>query len=144
MGKIIDADDAIKAIQGLPRWILDPKGEFQPVEPTTKAMIDPDDAVAAIENLPLAKPGFDSVVKLDKAFDDGYKQGYLQAESDLSISQPHENDRLNNQVHLCNSCKYDFPDCPSKNDDIVFGNGVGDDNIVLAVNTCRPYSRGGR
>ena len=51
MGKIIDADDAIKAIQGIPRWILDPKGEFQPVEPPTKSMIDPDDAVAVIAKL---------------------------------------------------------------------------------------------
>lgn len=51
MGKIIDADDAIKAIQGLHRWILDPKGEFQPVDPPTISMINPDDAINAIENL---------------------------------------------------------------------------------------------
>ena len=51
MGKIIDADDAIKAIRGLPRWILDSKGEFQPVEPPTKSMIDPDDVIAAIAKL---------------------------------------------------------------------------------------------
>lgn len=34
-----------------------------------------------------------------------------------------------NQTHLCNSCKYCYPDCPSKNDDVIFGNGVGNDNI---------------
>lgn len=170
---LINKQDAIDAIKAIPRLILDSKGEFQPVDPPTKAMIDPDDALWVIENLPLAKPDFDSVVKLDKAFDDGYNQGYLQAESDLSISLAYENDlisrraaidalehkladpqyyhtgenwyvgvncaeseiyelpsgRLDNQVHLCNSCKYEFPVCPIKNDDIVFGNGVGDDNI---------------
>lgn len=43
--------------------------------------------------------------------------------------------RLDNQVHLCNSCKYEFPVCPIKNDDIAFGNGVGDDNICA----CNKY-----
>ncbi len=52
------------------------------------------------------------------------------------FSRSYENDRLNNQVHLCNSCKYDFPDCPSKNDDIVFGNGAGNDNVCA----CAKYS----
>ena len=52
----INKQDAIDVIKALPRWILNPKGEFQPVDPPTKAMIDPDDAIEAIENLPSAQP----------------------------------------------------------------------------------------
>lgn len=34
-----------------------------------------------------------------------------------------------NQVHLCNSCKYDYPECPTEESDVIFGNGIGHDNI---------------
>lgn len=49
---LISKQAAIEALRNLPRWIMDPDGEFQPVNPPTVAMIDPDDAVSAIENLP--------------------------------------------------------------------------------------------
>lgn len=49
---LISRKAAIEAIKGLPRWIMDPNGEFQPVDPPMVSMIDPDDAVSAVENLP--------------------------------------------------------------------------------------------
>ena len=41
----------------------------------------------------------------------------------------------NNQVNLCDSCKYSYPDCPSEVDDVIFGNGKGNDNICA----CNKY-----
>ena len=41
----------------------------------------------------------------------------------------------NNQVNLCDSCKYLYPDCPSEADDVIFGNGKGNDNICA----CNKY-----
>lgn len=35
----------------------------------------------------------------------------------------------NNQVHLCDSCSYTYPECPSVYTDVIFGNGIGNDNI---------------
>jgi len=40
-----------------------------------------------------------------------------------------QNVRPNNQINLCNSCNYLYPDCPSESDDVIFGNGKGNDNI---------------
>lgn len=34
-----------------------------------------------------------------------------------------------NKVHLCDSCRYSYPDCPSEKNDVIFGNGTGNDNI---------------
>lgn len=34
-----------------------------------------------------------------------------------------------NQVHLCKSCKNAFPKCFAQADDVIFGSGVGNDNI---------------
>lgn len=45
----------------------------------------------------------------------------------------------NIQTHLCNSCKYSYPDCPSKPDTVLFGNGKGHDNIC-ACNDYSPFS----
>lgn len=42
-----------------------------------------------------------------------------------------------NQINLCDSCNYSYPDCPSKNDDVIFGNGIGNDNIC-ACNKYKP------
>ena len=51
--------------------------------------------------------------------------------------------KLNNQIHLCDSCKYDYPNCPSENEDVLFGNGIGDDNICCCakyiVSVDRPH-----
>jgi len=37
---------------------------------------------------------------------------------------------MKNNVHLCDSCKDDFPECSVCGEDIKFGNGKGDDNII--------------
>lgn len=41
--------------------------------------------------------------------------------------------KLNNQIHLCDSCKYNYPNCPAENEDVLFGNGVGNDNICCCA-----------
>lgn len=43
--------------------------------------------------------------------------------STLPSTQP------DNQVHLCDSCLYTYPECPSVYTDMIFGNGRGNDNI---------------
>ena len=45
-----------------------------------------------------------------------------------------------NQINLCNSCDYSYPDCPSKNDDVIFGNDIGNDNIC-ACNKYKPSAQ---
>lgn len=44
---------------------------------------------------------------------------------------------INNQINLCDSCKYLYPACPSgkEKDDVIFGNGIGNDNICA----CNKY-----
>ena len=49
--------------------------------------------------------------------------------SDLPPAQP------DIQTHLCDSCKYSYPDCPSESNDVLFGNGKGKDNICA----CNKY-----
>lgn len=46
-------------------------------------------------------------------------------------------ERPDNQTNLCDSCDYSYPDCPSKTDDVIFGNGIGNDNIC-ACNKYKP------
>lgn len=41
----------------------------------------------------------------------------------------------NNKVNLCDSCKYTYPDCSANKDDVLFGDGVGNDNICC----CNSY-----
>ena len=38
-----------------------------------------------------------------------------------------------NQVHLCDSCHYGYPVCPAVNNDVIFGNGKGHDNICACA-----------
>lgn len=40
-----------------------------------------------------------------------------------------------NQVNLCDSCRHIYPECPSGKDDVIFGNGKGNDNICA----CNKY-----
>ena len=40
-----------------------------------------------------------------------------------------------NQVHLCDSCRHVSPECPSEEDDVIYGNGKGNDNICA----CNKY-----
>lgn len=51
----------------------------------------------------------------------------------IIASLPSATKKLNNQIHLCDSCKYDYPNCPSENEDVLFGNGVGNDNICCCA-----------
>lgn len=44
---------------------------------------------------------------------------------------------LNNQINLCDSCTYTYPECSSKKGDVIFGNGIGNDNIC-ACNKYQP------
>ena len=44
---------------------------------------------------------------------------------------------LNNQVNLYDSCICTYPECPSEKDDVIFGNGIGNDNIC-ACNKYQP------
>lgn len=43
--------------------------------------------------------------------------------------------KMDNEIHLCNSCKHEFPICPASYNDMAFGNSVGGDNICM----CRKY-----
>ena len=45
----------------------------------------------------------------------------------------------NNQVHLCNSCKYNYPECPY-DANVIFGDGRGNDNICA----CSKYVAGSK
>ena len=63
--------------------------------------------------------------------DEAVQVEYLKA---LPSAQP------DNQVNLCDSCTYQYPDCPSKPDDVIFGNGKGNDNIC-ACNKYKPSAQ---
>jgi len=34
------------------------------------------------------------------------------------------------QVHLCKTCKFNFPQCPARYMDMEFGYGLGNDNVI--------------
>lgn len=38
-----------------------------------------------------------------------------------------------NQVHLCGFCKYGYPECPAEMSDVIFGNGIGHDNVCVCA-----------
>ena len=38
-----------------------------------------------------------------------------------------------NAVHLCESCKNEYPECDGAIDNIMFGDGVGNDNICCCA-----------
>lgn len=40
---------------------------------------------------------------------------------------------IKNQTHLCNSCIYFYPECPSEDEDVIYGNGIGNDNICACA-----------
>lgn len=41
----------------------------------------------------------------------------------------------NNHIHLCQSCYKEFQNCDADSDDIMFGDGTGNDNICC----CNKY-----
>ena len=67
----------------------------------------------------------------DNGYSDGFTDGYKRG---LTDAQP------DNQINLCDSCDYSYPDCPSKDDDVIFGNGIGNDNIC-ACNKYKPSAQ---
>ena len=53
---LIDRQQAIDALKGLPTWWADEGGYYGGAQPPMVALLDPEDAVSAIENLPSAQP----------------------------------------------------------------------------------------
>ena len=39
----------------------------------------------------------------------------------------------NNKVHLCDSCKELYPECPADGEDMLWGDGKGNDNICCCA-----------
>ena len=39
-----------------------------------------------------------------------------------------------NKVNLCDSCRLDYPTCPTTVQDVAFGNGKGNDNVCMCPN----------
>ena len=94
-----------------------------------------------INELPSVTPQLpeceDAVARKDviKIFHAGYhSKSMVEEVRDLPSVVPKITD---NKVHLCDSCKYTYPSCPSCEDDVLFGNGVGNDNIC-ACNQYKP------
>ena len=48
--------------------------------------------------------------------------------------------QTDNQTNQCDSCDYSYQDCPIKNNDVIFGNDIGNDNIC-ACNKYKPPTR---
>lgn len=69
------------------------------------------------------------LAQYNKGLEDGKK-----AIKALSSAQPE------NQVHLCDSCRHVYPECPSEKEDVIFGNGKGNDNIC-ACNKYEPSAQ---
>lgn len=77
----------------------------------------------------------------EKGFRIGVQKGYETAkpaeitlESEIDYLQDHdriltESAEPDNQVHLCDFCKYSYPECPAEMSDVIFGNGIGHDNV---------------
>lgn len=70
-----------------------------------------------------------------QAFEKGFRIGVEKGQS----IQPKQSVRpeyiQNNTVHLCDSCQYTYPTCPSYGNDVIFGDGKGYDNICV----CNKY-----
>lgn len=88
------------------------------------------DALGKVAELyPWRVPGDrDSYSQYNEAWQDALNRADSEIEA-LPSAQPE------NQVNLCDSCKYLYPDCPSEADDVIFGNGKGNDNICA----CNKY-----
>ena len=78
-----------------------------------------EDAINALHN-EIVKRRISEDVNDDGSLDE------FDTESILRRLQPAQPD---NQIHLCDSCGYSYPECPSESNDVIFGNGNGNDNI---------------
>ena len=61
--------------------------------------------------------------------------GHTEKDITRLLSLPSARPKINNQINLCDSCKYLYPACPSMEGDVLFGNGIGNDNICA----CNKY-----
>lgn len=85
MGDLIDRQKVIDALIGLiPFAIFD-----KVTESYSNGLTD---AYNLICQLPSVQPDFSTVEKIDKAYDDGYKCGYLQAKFDYEADTKGEQD----------------------------------------------------
>lgn len=67
--------------------------------------------------------------EFERDFDEILDLALIGLEYKTQLSQEGTTSALNNQVNLCDSCTYTYPECPSEKDDVIFGNGIGNDNI---------------
>ena len=93
------------------------------------------DALAKVASFfPYRVPGDrDTYDQYNEAWQDAIGRAEIEIE-ELPSAQP------DNQVHLCDSCSYTYPECPSVYTDVIFGNGIGNDNIC-ACNKCEPSAQ---
>lgn len=86
------------------------------------------DAADAIEEL----TGFVQEAERDR---DEYRERLDKANDAIEVlSKPQ------NIVHLCTSCKYQYPECPADTG-VVFGSGKGNDNICQCADYVARYPR---
>ena len=71
----------------------------------------------------------DAIEALEQRLEDDYLDGceLLKYIEDLPPAEP------DNQVHLCGFCKYGYPECPAEMSDVIFGNGIGHDNVCACA-----------
>lgn len=113
---------AIRAIKALPT--IQPEKAQLSKEGTTSDMISRAETVERLRGV------LDVTVPITD-YDGGYVDGVEVGISTVSTMSS----ALNNQVNLCDSCTYTYPECPSEKDDVIFGNGIGNDNICA----CNKY-----
>ena len=80
-----------------------------------------------MDDLISRQAAIDAIMSTDETCYIYWKTYYKDIIEALPSAQP----KINNQINLCDSCKYLYPACPSgkEKDDVIFGNGIGNDNI---------------
>jgi hypothetical protein len=75
-----------------------------------------------------------NIQSVDFEWDDEHKLNYTnKTHEDFSAVFGKENNNQNidvSKINLCDSCRNCLPVCDSNYDDVVFGNGIGNDNII--------------
>lgn len=79
-----------------------------------------------------------TVSKVDdnKTLKDKYDGAAFRQHEIIDIIESLPTAQPDNQIHLCDSCEHKYPDCPCKPNDVIFGNGKGNDNICA----CNKYN----